>query len=717
MADLMFKRGKQPNLPSLADNGCFYLTTDTNRLYVGNENNEMVLLSQNIQIIESIENLPAAPYANEFYYCSKDNVFAFYDGSSWQQINPDTNDNDNDTIEVTGLAFERNQEESSEDQVVYTLTLDQTKTDINGNPTVLEALKAQLVLNSSDIASIVPEAATVGLQAKTNGTGISIATEGDGSDPENAINLLPGDNVTAITTDDGTNITIDVKDTVYSFGVTQSESSATLEIANDDGPVASIEFAASADNDDLIVSAETDKVIYAHKTYEAPDVTSVTNNTDLSAQGDLHIISGLTLSNGHIVDIATETLTLPDDTHIEKVEHAEEAWKAIITETGAGNTYDIDFSADALSLENDLKKMITDGLAAANTALTYKGTISQYSDLLDKTDVEVGDVWLLDRDSTYLGESYKAGDMFIATTTDPDAAGKLDYPEWTYIPSGDELNTDTRFYGDVEIENGDATSGGGKVTYTLKAEENTDGTENIPDANEALSLEAGTDIVITAGDGNAAIISHKEYDSDVVDDQGQLDDATSITAITELTVENGHITGAVSKTFNVITYELTGAENQIQLSDANGTGCGTIAVESNDWIEATVEENVLTINHNAPQTATNVIEATNSDEQLSSGATVEFISKVSYDDAGHVVEVATDSVVLPESKTYAIGISSSNTEELEANDINDPYIILKDDDGNLTSVQAQGDSTDGNGSVAVVGTTTGFKVSLVWGSF
>jgi hypothetical protein len=276
MADLMFRRGRQTNLPSVADNGCFYLTTDTNRLYVGNEDNAMVLLSQNIQIIERIGDLPAAPYTNEFYYCSKDNVFAFYDGTEWKQINPDTNDNDNDTIEVSGLAFEKDDEASSEDQVVYNVTVSQTKTDINGNTSELDDVVAQLTLKSEDIASIVPEAATVGLATNNDGNnGVEIATKGDGSNPEDAIHLRPGDNVTQIAATDS-EITIDVKDTTYTFGVTAATDSATLVLTNDeDGSDTEIEFAVSEDNDDLTVSAETDKVIYGHKTYEAPEESSV----------------------------------------------------------------------------------------------------------------------------------------------------------------------------------------------------------------------------------------------------------------------------------------------------------------------------------------------------------------------------------------------------------------------------------------------------------
>jgi hypothetical protein len=41
--NVLFKRGKQQNLPSTALDGVFYLTTDTHRLYVGQDNVPVLL--------------------------------------------------------------------------------------------------------------------------------------------------------------------------------------------------------------------------------------------------------------------------------------------------------------------------------------------------------------------------------------------------------------------------------------------------------------------------------------------------------------------------------------------------------------------------------------------------------------------------------------------------------------------------------------------------
>ena len=50
MANIMFKRGLQANLPQTAVDGSFYLTEDTQRLYVGiGENNAPVELNRTIR--------------------------------------------------------------------------------------------------------------------------------------------------------------------------------------------------------------------------------------------------------------------------------------------------------------------------------------------------------------------------------------------------------------------------------------------------------------------------------------------------------------------------------------------------------------------------------------------------------------------------------------------------------------------------------------------
>jgi hypothetical protein len=110
MANVAFKRGLSTNLPiNNAVDGVFYLTTDTNRLYVGN-GSSLVDLNRYILTVANTAQLPAAPHLNDFAWIASDNMLLVCTKESpseglrqWTQINPpDTNDNDDTS--VTGVS-------------------------------------------------------------------------------------------------------------------------------------------------------------------------------------------------------------------------------------------------------------------------------------------------------------------------------------------------------------------------------------------------------------------------------------------------------------------------------------------------------------------------------------------------------------------------------------------------------------------------------------
>lgn len=93
MALIEFKRGLQANLPAIGEDGVFYLTSDSNRLYAGiGDNKAPQLLNQTVQIVDKVDSLPVSANINDFYYCTAENILAIYTGKEkgWVQINPDT---------------------------------------------------------------------------------------------------------------------------------------------------------------------------------------------------------------------------------------------------------------------------------------------------------------------------------------------------------------------------------------------------------------------------------------------------------------------------------------------------------------------------------------------------------------------------------------------------------------------------------------------------
>ena len=102
-ANVLFKRGLENNLFNLSTYAdvCFYLTSDTNRLYIGiaGDNGSVALeaVNEGVTTVEDINSLPKlegvnkTQYQGRFYYCTNDNVLVVCSGDHWVQINPDTN--------------------------------------------------------------------------------------------------------------------------------------------------------------------------------------------------------------------------------------------------------------------------------------------------------------------------------------------------------------------------------------------------------------------------------------------------------------------------------------------------------------------------------------------------------------------------------------------------------------------------------------------------
>lgn len=94
MANVKFLRGPQGNLFKegfQVQDGAFYLTTDTNRLYVA-QGSSLALLNQTVKVVAdrtALNNLTNVT-EGDFSYISDINVLAVYKDGAWTQINPDT---------------------------------------------------------------------------------------------------------------------------------------------------------------------------------------------------------------------------------------------------------------------------------------------------------------------------------------------------------------------------------------------------------------------------------------------------------------------------------------------------------------------------------------------------------------------------------------------------------------------------------------------------
>lgn len=94
MAYVGFKLGTQAALDTMYTNktateGIFYLTNDTNRLYIGKTGGEVAAVNEGVITVDAVANLPTGSnrITGSFYYATAENVLCVFNGSSWVQIN------------------------------------------------------------------------------------------------------------------------------------------------------------------------------------------------------------------------------------------------------------------------------------------------------------------------------------------------------------------------------------------------------------------------------------------------------------------------------------------------------------------------------------------------------------------------------------------------------------------------------------------------------
>lgn len=91
MANVSFKKGLLESLPSTYSEGTFYVTTDERAIYLDTSSTSRIRIGdfQEYATLAALQAV-AAPSTTALYYVTELNVLAKWDGSSYIQINPDT---------------------------------------------------------------------------------------------------------------------------------------------------------------------------------------------------------------------------------------------------------------------------------------------------------------------------------------------------------------------------------------------------------------------------------------------------------------------------------------------------------------------------------------------------------------------------------------------------------------------------------------------------
>lgn len=208
-----FKLGTQASLNTLKNTvkgwevGTFYLTSDSSRLYIGQEN-ELALLNKSVEIYDNLNTLKAKTTVStegDIAYCVNENVLAYYNGTTWNQINPD-----DDTI-LTALV----QSVSSVTDGVKITTggtnSDTGKKVTSADVTITGVNGAKVAMASNKALTITGDTYTLNAQEHaTNDIDLVLNSE---LQDDSTVHIKGGDNVTITKTTDGNGIQIAAKDT------------------------------------------------------------------------------------------------------------------------------------------------------------------------------------------------------------------------------------------------------------------------------------------------------------------------------------------------------------------------------------------------------------------------------------------------------------------------------------------------------------------------
>ena len=532
-AMLGFKVGKQSTVDQMLANptqhpavhGCFYLTNDSHRLYIGNEDKTLSAVNEGIQTVtwnelQEVARSLTTPAAKEamrgrFFYATKNvgsendpeapgNVLCVYDGSKWVQLN-----NNTDTY-ADGNAFAV----SAENGVVTVSDIIHMNNDSTIDPAsfTITGTNGIAVSGNADTKAITLEGDTYTLSAgagsATNQAQIKLDSTKTTND--SAVTLIGGTNVTI--SQSGNNITVESKDIHTKAVAIANDTTAGFQVSVTD----------------------TDDVKYDSNVI---DPTITVKDANKNAIAGVHFINGVAALDVYSTGAIDQKMKAFDAM----------TYKGTVGPSGTGAT---DFSI--------------------NTT-TQAATITKGG---NDVPVSIGDTFLLNADKTIGTTTYKSGSLIIVRPLE----GKTENANGI-IEAGD--------YGlDVVAENWykDTTYKINSTTKGIKLHASTDsdvgGLIVTEGANNDHILITETSETENDGIIKTLTVTHKDVTrtntTGAAVTQGAMK-TMAIPAITGVTTDaKGHVTGVQTTTFTAADTNGTLTSMSASTSAANNVGTVTV---------------------------------------------------------------------------------------------------------------------------------------------
>lgn len=603
--NVMFKRGTQSSFNNLStyQDGCFYLTTDSHRLYIGTGGNKANLVSQSVitydnwAAIEALSNKSSSSYApglcseGQFYYAKAENILCTYSNGKWIQINPDHND-DHDTY-VKSVSVAKNTADTvNGSKLVYDVKITQAQKDLKGNnegaPT---EVSGKLTISAADLNQIATHT-NVGMQAEKSDSKVYLKNSGTGANTAAKVELAGGGSV-SVSSDSSNKITISGVDTTYSLNTTTNTTGAKANLQNKDGVTAG-SFAVEVDDIALKVESNTagenGSIKLAHAKYLPSSVSFTPSDATIDASGNVILgVPTVTVNEyGHITAAGAQYITLPrdKDTKVSAVS-ADNSGKITVkikdenttTETsvvsgqvlynkitvnGAEKTVYNQGNLGAFYSSDKIDALITAAKAEMN-AMTYCGTITN-SAFGQIKGPQKGDTYKAAESFTIGAVNVDTGDLIIYNGADVAAGTAGDTTKWEVIPSGDDIDTTYKMQLDgttIQLKN--------EVNNNIAGQVAVKGTNGISVTNND-GLSIGHTNTVTAGSASGTQ-SGRQFTIPTINYD-----------------KYGHITGQGPATTiefpadkdTTYTFGSNAANKEVSLKNSNGVATGSLRFKSSD---------------------------------------------------------------------------------------------------------------------------------------
>lgn len=746
MANVLFKRGLQANLFKegfTAQDGTFYLTEDSHRLYVG-QGEQLVELNRYIKEVATSTDLSKlTPENGDFVWVKEGNMLlvctdkAATGLSAWTQINPP--DDTNDDTAVTGGTgkIEEVKDGEGKKKLVFTIGINQTKTDVDGKTTTITPVEFSFDLTEDLLGKITSDVSIgVGATVDTAANKATVNTEGTGSN-ENGFTISGAGDITISGSAD--NIVIEGKNTTYDLGSAAGTTNITL--SGSDSTNDNVIF--EAGKQIALDGATAGKIGIAHGTITTKDPVVPENAKTIDATG-IQVLTGVELDNGHVTQLTYDKFVLPEDndTTYRFANKTDDGTDPIIADNTGKITITLVDSEDKKVIgvsEQDLyytiggvkvynqgelnvytKDEIDAELKGIN-AMVYRGTVTngQLPPASETEGVKNGYTYMVASDDTYNGIEAKTGDLLIASGTENEN-GYLDTITWNLVPAGNDIDTQYA----LQVANN-------TITLRNTTAETDAGSAVIGAGKNATVTESDEDIAVSTVDSKIQI-SHKKYNDPTATEGTALTPVAGsgkFTIISDIEASNGHITGFTTQEVTLpedkdTKYDLVaaagenGAAPTITLKgadDSNDVVSFEVGTNANGQsLEVSGAEGKITYKHK-DYTFTNPTGVNGGD--VAHGGVIKVVSGATVEN-GHITGLSTVDYTLPSDIHVTDHTFNATTlalsEERKGVKL-ESTVINSDDSKPADNIQLVSSSLQFTNNTS--GTVDTVDIDIVWGTF